>query len=512
MKEKTKVLAMYLPQFHYVKENEEWWGKNFTDWTAVKKSVPRFPGHNQPEIPLNSNYYDLLDKKTMQWQANLAKKYLIDGFCIYHYWFKNGRKILEKPAENLLKWKDIDIQYCFSWPAESWARTWVGLGNPWADLFENRKNDKDDQIAQGYLLKQQFGNENDWKEHFMYLLPFFKDERYIRIDGKPIFHFYSSASMPCYERMVLYWKKLACEHGLKGLYTVGQDAPSPVSDATVHRMYPGITQMLNGDVYDNLRVYSYSETWERFLQLLPYSDTQTVWTCMVSYDDTPRRGANAEILSGFTTRSFMSYLTKLLEKAISNSNPAVFLNAWNEWGEGMHLEPDEVNGYDILESVKQARCSIERKRSFCKNTINCSHVLDSEYRITEREKYRFKLYYEMMKSWTILKQHGRNACEYLLHNGYKKIAFYGFGVHGHMFHQEIQSAGADCVFAVDRLNKEKKKQEIIPVFGTEEDWPDCDVMIITIIDKYYEIYVDIKEKLHCPIISLYEVVVEAANE
>lgn len=509
MKEKTKLLAMYLPQFHYVRENEEWWGEKFTDWTAVKNSVPRFPGHNQPEIPLNGNYYDLLDKKTIQWQANLAKNYLIDGFCIYHYWFQNGRQILEKPAENLLKWKDIDIQYSFSWPTESWTRTWVGIGNSWADVFENRKNDKNDQ---GYLLRQQYGNENDWKEHFMYLLPFFKDERYIRIDGKPLFHFYSSASMPCYERMVLYWRELASEYGLKGLYIVGQDMPSPVSDATVQIMYPGITKMINDNMCGGLSVYSYSKTWERFLQMLPYSNNDTIWMCMVNYDDTPRRGGNGKILSGFKPYLFKQYLKQLIKKNNTNKSSLIFLNAWNEWGEGMHLEPDDTYGYKVLESVKQARNEIEPIENFDVNLKKHNDVLHLEYQNIEKEMYRFKMYYNMMKSWTMLKQQKRNVCTYLLQHGYRRIAVYGLGVHGHIFYQEFQAAGVSCAFAVDRLNQEKMKQEKIPVFGIEETWPDCDLMVITVVDKYYEIFNKIKEKLSCPIVSLYEVVVEAGSE
>ena len=117
-----KVIAMYLPQFHRVKENDEWWGEGFTEWTAVRGAKQLFNGHYQPRIPQNRNYYDLLEKDTMLWQASLMKQYGIDGMCIYHYWFKDGRKILEKPAENLLQWKDVDMPFCFSWANETWAR------------------------------------------------------------------------------------------------------------------------------------------------------------------------------------------------------------------------------------------------------------------------------------------------------------------------------------------------------------------------------------------------------
>ncbi len=133
-----KVLAFYLPQFHQVKENDAWWGEGFTEWMAVRRAKTLFPEHNQPRRPLNDNYYDLTDKKTMEWQANLAKKYCVDGFCFYHYYFKDGRKSLEKPAENLLSWTDVDMPFCFCWANESWARSWGGVSgaNPWADKFE----------------------------------------------------------------------------------------------------------------------------------------------------------------------------------------------------------------------------------------------------------------------------------------------------------------------------------------------------------------------------------------
>lgn len=133
-----KAIAMYLPQFHNVKENNMWWGEGFTDWRAMECAKPLFDGHKQPKCPLNNYKYDLMDKKTMQWQADLMHKYHVYGLCFYHYWFKEGKKILEKPAENLLKWKDIDMPFCFCWANESWVRSWSKLNNQnvWASQFE----------------------------------------------------------------------------------------------------------------------------------------------------------------------------------------------------------------------------------------------------------------------------------------------------------------------------------------------------------------------------------------
>ena len=187
----TRTLAMYLPQFHEVPENSQWWGAGYTEWTAVKQAKPCFPGHEQPVIPMNGNYYDLLSKETMVWQAKLAKKYGVDGFCFYHYWFGRGRKILEKPAENLLKWTDIDLPFCFCWDPGTWARTWSKMGNAWADAFEPEK-DKAQTRGDGILIQQDFGDASYWEAHFEYLLPFFRDERYLRVDGTPVFIFYNS--------------------------------------------------------------------------------------------------------------------------------------------------------------------------------------------------------------------------------------------------------------------------------------------------------------------------------
>lgn len=135
-----RTIAMYLPQFHCIPENDAWWGKGFTEWSTVKAAKPLYESHGQPRIPLNQNYYNLLEKETMLWQAELMHQYGIDGLCFYHYYFKNGKKILEKPAENLLCWKDVNIPFCFCWDSASWARTWSNVGgNSWADTFEKKE-------------------------------------------------------------------------------------------------------------------------------------------------------------------------------------------------------------------------------------------------------------------------------------------------------------------------------------------------------------------------------------
>ena len=194
-----KTIAIYLPQFHEVEENNQWWGKGFTDWITVKNAQPLCAGHRQPRVPLGQNYYDLSNHDVMQWQAKLAKRYHISGFCFYHYWFKDGRKILEKPAENLLEWMDIDMPFCFSWANQTWARTWTNIQN--SNAWTGSDYEKSDE-EEGILLRQSYGGKKEWKEHFEYLLPFFKDDRYIQYDKKPIFLIYKPEYMYCLDNMM----------------------------------------------------------------------------------------------------------------------------------------------------------------------------------------------------------------------------------------------------------------------------------------------------------------------
>ncbi len=153
-----KYLAMYLPQYHEIPENNDAWGKGFTEWVNVKKAVPQFEGHNQPRVPLNNNYYSLLDKETLTWQASMAQNYGVFGFCFYHYWFE-GRMVLEKPVKILRDNEDIKLNYCFAWANESWTKTWHGAGG-----------------EKEILIPQTYGREDEWEKHYDYFRTFFTDK------------------------------------------------------------------------------------------------------------------------------------------------------------------------------------------------------------------------------------------------------------------------------------------------------------------------------------------------
>ena len=213
-----KILAMYLPQFHRTPENDKWWGEGFTEWTTVRKAKPLFLNHAQPHEP--QEYYNLLDKDVMIKQAELMHKYGVDGMCFYHYYFEDGIKILEKPAENLLKWKEINMPFCFYWANQSWVRTWSNLqdANVWVDTLDNDEKREGD----GVLLRQAYGGREQWKKHFDYLLPFFKDSRYIRKDGRPLFIIYKPEDIKDLAEMKDYWNELMEKEGLPHIFFIGK--------------------------------------------------------------------------------------------------------------------------------------------------------------------------------------------------------------------------------------------------------------------------------------------------
>lgn len=352
-----KTIAMYLPQFHQIVENDEWWGEGFTEWQAVQKAEPLFEGHDQPRKPLHGRYYNLLDKDTMEWQAKLAKDYLIDGFCFYHYWFENGRRILEKPAENLLKWQDIDMPFCFSWANESWIRTWENVteGNAWAEKFDGSIGEKAGQT--GVLLNQNYGTEKDWRDHFEYLLPFFLDKRYICVDGKPVFIIYKPEHLgKNLDPMLDCWKRWIIEAGLPGLYIIGSQCGVnsetiwPLMDARVkHGPAIGLD---NEQKIGNTRFFDYDYIWKRFLGMEGNQGDTTYYCGFVDFDSSPRQGERAIIFRNSTPEKFEKYFGQLVKKTINLGNELVFINAWNEWGEGMYLEPDESRGFQYLQAVK----------------------------------------------------------------------------------------------------------------------------------------------------------------
>lgn len=370
-----KLISFYLPQFHTIPENDKWWGKGFTEWTNVRKAQPLFPGHDQPRVPLGGEY-NLTDDNVKVWQAEIAKKYGVFGFCYYHYWFKGGRQLLEKPAEQMLANKAVDLPFCFCWANENWSKNWDG---------GNRE----------VIMEQDYGTQSDWETHFRYLLPFFRDERYITVDGKPLFVIYKPEQIIDLYQMVNYWKKRAVEAGLPGLcfafqfptyyfdmyyredifdYRIGFE---PVHARNLAAMKPGTSskvrlmrKTLGEDAVSayrrsrqskmgsswagkpqSLSMYFYDEVWEKILNA-PWTE-EFLPGAFVDWDNTPRN-KHGLLHAGFSIEKFRSYMTRLVNRSRQENKPMLFINAWNEWGEGAFLEPDEKYGYQKLEAVRTA--------------------------------------------------------------------------------------------------------------------------------------------------------------
>ena len=371
---KTKIFAAYLPQYHETEDNNTFWGKGYTDWCAVKKAVPLFEGHEQPKVPYGNNYYDLADVANIEKQANLAKSYGIDGFNIYHYWFKDGRQSLETPAELLLSHPEIDISYFFTWDNGSWKRTWSNLsGNDWAPNFEmNTQIGQQEPSAEektGILIEFAYQGKEQWKKHFEYLTPFFKDSRYLKIDNKPVFMFFSRERDEIVQ-MREYWNELAKDIGFSGVYICTQktfflkaknvDAeflyqPTYSSWGLVHKTVGVLGKYINCKWYtDSLKIYNYEKCWKQILRdTRRFIKKDIIPGSFVGYDDTPRRGKKGRVIAGKTPELFKEYFSRLYKMCCDNDKKIMLITAWNEWGEGAYLEPDTESGHAYLNVVKE---------------------------------------------------------------------------------------------------------------------------------------------------------------
>lgn len=507
-----KLIAMYLPQYHRIRENDEWWGDGYTEWTAVRAAFPYFSGQNQPIVPLNENYYDLTEKSTMEWQANLAKQYHIDGFCFYHYWFGRDRTVLEKPAENLLRWKDIDMPFCFSWDSGSWARTWTKIGNSWADKFERPRSSND----KGILIEQDLGGKEFWKAHFEYLLPFFKDPRYIRVNHCPVFVFYGSFEMPCFEHMCLYWRNLAQEAGLPGLYIIAMSQPSPAADAVVLPM--SFRKQTMGYNLESASVipetsilgYDYDRVWNDYLNFLPLQGQKTLWQCTVNYDDTPRRGQNGRVYLGGSTEKFKRYFRKLYRKSKAQENPFLFVDAWNEWGEGKYLEPDTRTEYGYLEAIRE----VANEHSKIENEL--IYELPKEIAAyvgrLENQTMRYQRGYFFLLSWLRMHHPSKAVQQYFEDQGISSIAIYGFGLHGHIFWALMKNTNIPVVYAIDRQARGMSEQEALPVYSLDNELPSCDAIVISLVNDYVSVVDSLRGKFQGEIFSIFEVISGALNK
>lgn len=365
-----KIIPVYLPQFHTIPENDEWWGKGFTEWTNVRNARPLYEGHNQPRIPLNNNYYDLSDVETLKWQCKTAREYGIYGFCMYHYWF-NGHLLLEKPMEILLAHPEININYCISWANHDWTNGW--------------------KASEGHvktLIAHNFDDEEDWIEHFNYMLQFFMDSRYMKEENCPLLVIYAPQLIGKLSKMLNTWTEMAQKAGFNGIKYIYQSVTACIGNqfdksqfAYGIQFHPGYVQYMTGNSYERwwfakivkysriikgkfhikrslsptrkkVKLVDYDEDWKKILALRP-ENAQMIPSAIVDWDNTPRKKEAGWIYHNASPAKFRSYFKQLIintEKYYKVDK--IFIFAWNEWAEGGYLEPDTKNGYAYLKAIK----------------------------------------------------------------------------------------------------------------------------------------------------------------
>ena len=364
MKNRMKLIAFHLPQFHSFPENDEWWGEGFTEWDNVKKAVSLFKGHVQPKIPKDQQYYSMLDVNILKKQTELSQVYGIDGFCYYHYWF-NGKLLMERPLELLLQHEEIGQDFCLCWANEPWTRSWDGKSGT-------------------VLIAQDYGKQDDWERHFQYLLSFFQDPRYIKVEGSPVLLIYRTNNIPVLDEMLTYWKIRCRECGFEGMYIIEEKnyyqrkAASRISDAVmdfepmftlkygrnifqkiVWRLY---SEWLDRKYHTSVRFYSYDLIWKLIIKRKQAKGkNKCIRSAFVDWDNTPRRKGKGIVFRGGSPEKFEKYLTELVRISCLENQKFLFINAWNEWAEGAYLEPDESNGCAYLEAVAHARKKIEQE-------------------------------------------------------------------------------------------------------------------------------------------------------
>lgn len=363
-----KIITFYLPQFHEVEFNNKHHGKGFTEWTSLSKSKPLYVGHNAPRVPLNENYYNLEDDSVKKWQIELAKRGGIYGFCMYHYW-SDGNLLLERPVEQWLANKSLDLPFCLSWANHPWSQHLTG---------GNRKLIRD----------QKYGDELEWTQHFEYLLPYFKDRRYIQEKGKPLFVIYRPNDIPRLNERLDFYNNKAIEAGLKGITFIFQDpfyANNKNSDTSrftygiefqpayaIQNLRKPLDLFIRkwGGVVVNklisilgvqlkvgakkLEVLSYDTIWQNILSHKPQNE-KMIPGAFNDWDNTPRTKEFGLSLSGVDPEKLKIYMDRLIKKTkVEYKKDYIFFTAWNEWAEGCYLEPDTKHEYEYLDAIHEA--------------------------------------------------------------------------------------------------------------------------------------------------------------
>jgi lipopolysaccharide biosynthesis protein len=358
-----RAIAFYLPQFHPIPENDAWWGKGFTEWSNVVKAKPLFRGHYQPHLPADLGFYDLRLPEVRQAQIDLAREYGLYGFCYYHYWF-NGKRLLHRPFDEVLASGNPDFPFCLCWANENWTRIWDG---------------GDSEV----LMKQTYSHEDDLA-HIRWLVPAFADPRYIRVENKPLFIIYRAHKLPDIRKTTVVWREECRRLSIGEIFLCRIDTELdtvPPSEAGLDAAVE--FQPYSGSLGPRLRLPQFEWNDLRFflrrrfcgvdIKAFSYRDlvnnsmssrvspNYLRFPCVTpSWDNSPRRKRSPHVFTGSSPELFQQWLAKTVAKLMKSRNtpPILFINAWNEWAEGNHLEPDQRYGRSYLEALREALRSV----------------------------------------------------------------------------------------------------------------------------------------------------------
>lgn len=350
---KKRLLAFYLPQFHPIPENDEWYGKGFTEWTNVGKSKKLFHGHYQPRVPADLGYYDLRVPEVREQQAKLAEEAGIEGFCYWHYWFDEDKQLLDRPFNEVLSSGRPDFPFCLAWANESWyAKLW------------NKDVHKDK-----LLIEQTYKGIEQYTKHFYDVLPAFKDYRYVKVDGKPVFVIYKPLASSEISVFISTWRKLAMENGLPGLYIIGHC----INDRENIEKYRSIDLDAINDcsLMDFLTkrkvIKSYfCKLWRHIVRQplkISYKNVSSMFfdynvdlsedicpSIITGWDHTPRSGKKGVVFTNENPDVFRSHVKNVIN---NSKGEFIFIKSWNEWAEGNYLEPDLKWGSAYLDVIKE---------------------------------------------------------------------------------------------------------------------------------------------------------------
>lgn len=358
---KPQIIAYYLPQFHPFKENDEWWGRGFTEWTNVGKAKPLFRGHKQPKVPADLGYYDLRLPIVREQQTELAKEAGVDAFCYWHYWFGEGKQLMNEIIDDVHKTGHPNFPFCLGWANESWkAKQW-------------NKDGSGDKM----LMEQVYGGEEDYRKHYEYVRELFKDNRYVRIDGRPFFLIYKPLQFSEVTKFIGLWNKWIKEDGIaESVYFVanldkqrdfdrvmalGFNAIVPANLERTDYAFQHLPRLLRG-IVRKLRRFQRGPLKNNYRKENKYiwidgiDDREDVIPFIIpNWDHTPRSGRRGRVLVGSTPALFKKQALRTIRNVLKKKNQIIMLKSWNEWAEGNYMEPDLQWGKGYINALREAK-------------------------------------------------------------------------------------------------------------------------------------------------------------